>query len=556
MKTRSNIHFKELTSNQIVLFPSRLDEKIPANHPVRLVNEIVDSLNIDDIINTYAGGGTSSFHPRMMIKVLFYSYFTNVYSCRNIAQLLQENIYFMWLSGNSTPDFRTINNFRGKRLQGKIQTLFADIVKLMVEMNFVSLDKQFIDGTKIEAKSNKYTFVWKGSVEKNKAKLEEKIQSVVNDIEQSIKHDKIELKKQEVENKIDKLLLKEKLKSLNEQRAHLNKQQQKELKKLEEEHLPRLEKYEQQLETLGTRNSYSKTDEDATFMRMKDDHMQNGQLKPAYNVQISTENQIVTCFSMHQRPGDTATLIPHLEHFEAQHNKKSQQIIADAGYGSEQNYEYLKQIESEAYVKYNMFHKEQKRNFKKDIFKTENLFYNSEQDFFVCPMGQRMYKIRTGKRKSELGYESEVSYYQAVNCNQCPLRGQCHKSQTNRLIEVNHRLKELKKEVRERLLSEEGEKIYKKRAIEPESVFGQLKSNSKYNRFRMFGLEKNEIDLGLAFIAHNLKKMAKMKAKREKNNLIQSPNSNIFHLCSPKTEKIIEYRVFYSKCDQTIKIAA
>lgn len=556
MKTRTNIHFKELSSNQIVLFPSRLDEKIPSNHPVRLVNEIVDNLNIDDIISTYTGGGTSSFHPRMMIKVLFYSYFNNIYSCRNIAQLLHENIYFMWLSGNSTPNFRTINDFRGKRLQGKIQTLFADIVKMMVDLNFVSLDKQFIDGTKIEAKSNKYTFVWKGSVEKNKAKLETKIETVLNEIAQNIKQDKIELKKQSSENKIDKDLLKQKLEELNKQREHLNKQQQKELKKLQEQELPRLEKYEKQLEKLGTRNSYSKTDEDATFMRMKDDHMKNGQLKPAYNIQISTENQIVTCYSMHQRPGDTATLIPHLEHHKTQYQKQPNEAIADAGYGSEENYEYLKNNGVTAYVKYNMFHKEQKRSYKKDIFKAENLFYNKEQDFFVCPMGQRMYKIGTGKRTSELGYTSKVSYYQAINCEGCPLRNQCHQSKNNRRIEVNHRLKELKREVRELLLSEEGRKIYKQRATEPESVFGQLKSNSKYNRFRMFGLIKNEIDLGLALIAHNLKKMAKMKAKNDVKNSTKIKKSNKIHFSKIDILKIVSLVDFDNCKTQHAQIAA
>jgi transposase len=445
---------------------------------------------------------------------LFYSYFNNVYSCRNIAQLLEENIYFMWLSGNSTPDFRTINNFRGKRLQGKIQKLFSDIVLLMSELGYVSLDKQFIDGTKIESAANKYTFVWKKSIEKHKVKLEEKITSVLTDIENSIQSDKKELKNQEIENKIDKELLKAKLQELNKQRAVLNKQQQKELKKVAEEHLPRLEKYEQQLETLGTRNSYSKTDTDATFMRLKEDHMKNGQLKPAYNIQISTENQIVTNFSIHQNPGDTSTLISHLEQFHSLYKKHSATTIADAGYGSEQNYEYLESIESEAYVKYNYFYKEQKRSFKKDIFRQDNLFYNADKDFFICPMGQQMHRFKTGKRVSDLGYESQITYYKAINCNGCPMRGQCHKGKDDRVIEVNFRLKELKQKVRERLLSEEGEILYKQRAIEPESVFGQIKSNRKYNRFRMYGMPKNEIDLGIVFIAHNLKKMAKLKGEK------------------------------------------
>jgi transposase len=309
MTTRSKIRFKSVTSDQAVLFPSNIGDKIGINHPVRLVSQIVDRLNIDDIFSGYKGGGTSSFHPRVMLKILFYSYFNNVYSCRKIEQLLHENIYFMWLSGNNTPNFRTINDFRGKRLKGKIQDLFAEMVRMMNDLGYVSLDVQYVDGTKIEAATNRYTFVWKGSVEKTKSKLETKIRSVLENIESAITADnQDENSPSEVMN-LDSEQLRNKIDELNHKLSMLNKKQQKEVKQLESEHLPRLQKYEQQLETLGDRNSYSKTDTDATFMRMKEDHMKNGQLKPAYNVQISTENQIIVNFSMHQRPGDTATLI-------------------------------------------------------------------------------------------------------------------------------------------------------------------------------------------------------------------------------------------------------
>lgn len=161
----SKVVFKKLTSSQVVLFPQNLCDRIPENHPVRLVDYVVDKLNIDPIIKAYKGGGTSSFHPRMMIKVLFYSYLSNIYSCRKIEKALQENIYFMWISGNCVPDFRTINYFRGRRLKGELQSLFAEVVRLLQELGYVSLDVQYIDGTKIESAANKYTFVWRRSVE-------------------------------------------------------------------------------------------------------------------------------------------------------------------------------------------------------------------------------------------------------------------------------------------------------------------------------------------------------------------------------------------------------
>jgi len=415
MTTRANLRFKAITSQQSVLFPINLGDKIPATHPVRLVNQVVDQLNIDDILASYKGGGTSSYHPRVMIKVLFYSYLNNIYSCRKIARQLEENIHYMWLSGEATPNFRTINNFRSQKLKGKIQNLFASLVRLMVEMGYVSLDTQYIDGTKIEAATNRYTFVWRGSVEKNKAKLDQKVDSILKEIEQAIASDHQHINESDAYQTIDSELLQKKIAQLNAHLEQLSKEQKKQLKTLKEDALPRLKKYESQLETLGDRNSFSKTDPDATFMRMKEDHMKNGQLKPAYNIQISTEEQVITNFSVHQRPGDPATFIPHMDQFEQLHSKQSKVAVADSGYGSEQNYMHAERKDIEAFIKYNYFHKEQKRNYKKNPFLTANLYYNSTHDYFVCPMGQYMNNIGNGKRKSDLGLEYPVSLYHAQN---------------------------------------------------------------------------------------------------------------------------------------------
>ena len=512
----AKVVFKNQTGNTPELFPINIFDKIPDNHPVRLVDAVVNSLDISDIIKLYKGGGRSAYHPRMMIKVLFYSYLSNVYSCRKIAKALNENIHFMYISGNSTPDFRTINDFRGKILKNHIQKLFAEVVKMLVEMGYVSLDVQYIDGTKIEAKSNRYTFVWKGSVEKYKEKLEVKINTILSAIENSINSDNQDINKEELPKTINSEELCEKLSELNKKLKEPTKKQAKELQKLQDEHLPKLEKYEKDLRVLGKRNSYSKTDEDATFMRLKDDHMQNGQLKPAYNTQISTENQFITHISIHQTPGDTTTLESHLDGFEKTYEKQSKEVVADAGYGSEENYEILKNKEITPYVKYNYFHKEQKRTMKNNPFLAQNLFYNAEKDFFVCPMGQRMENIGTGKRISSNGYGSQVVYYQAKRCEGCPLRGLCFQAKGNRKIEVNHRLKELKSEARKLLTSEKGLEHRSKRPIEVEAVFGQLKSNNKFSRFTFKGLEKVELEFLLMALGHNFRKMVAVSASGRK----------------------------------------
>lgn len=518
MTNRSNLRFKALPANSPELFPENIFDRIASNHPVRLVNEVVNQLDIDHIISQYKGGGTTSYDPRMLIKVLFYAYLSNIYSCRKIEKALQENIYFMWLSGSSTPDFRTINYFRGKRLKGHIQQLFADVVRLLQQEGYVSLKVQYIDGTKIESASNRYTFVWKGSVEKNKAKLEAKVASVLAAIESQIRTDQADLSPDGAMT-IDSASLKAKLSELNSQLKEKSKTVEKQMKTLQDEHLPRLEKYEQQLQTLGGRNSYSKTDEDATFMRLKDDHMQNGQLKPAYNTQISTEDQFITHYSIHQTAGDTTTLESHLDGFEQAYQVQSDEVVADAGYGSEQNYELMEAKGIEAYVKYNYFHKEQKRKQKNNPFLVQNLYYNEEKDFYVCPMGQRLERKGTRKRLSSNRYESAVVYYEARRCEGCPLRGQCHSSKHNRRIEVNYRLNELKAKARELLTNERGKYHRSKRPIEVEAVFGQMKSNNKFTRFSLRRLGKVDIEFGLMALAHNLRKLAAKAQKAGKISL-------------------------------------
>jgi transposase len=516
------VQFKALPSNSPILFPEDIFAKIPVNHPVRLINQVVDDLNLDPIIKLYKGGGTTSYHPRMLIKVLFYAYLSNIYSCRKIEKALQENIYFMWLSGNSTPDYRTINYFRGKRLKGVIQTLFGDIVRMLHELEYVSLKVQYIDGTKIESASGRYTFVWKKSIQKNKAKLEANIASVIADIDAQIKQDQSELNRDETPKPINSSELKKKMDQLNADIQEKSKATQKQLKKLEEDYLPRLEKYEHQLEILGDRNSYSKTDPDAVFMRMKEDHMKNGQLKPAYNAQISTENQLITQYSIHQTTADTVTLASHLESFEQQYQTQSEEVVADAGYGSEQNYELMEGKGIVSYVKYNYFHMEQKRKQQGNPFLVQNLFYNAQKDFLVCPAGQKLTLWKQAERTSTNGYVSQVSIYRAQRCEGCPMRGQCHKAEGNRTIEINHRLAQLKAQAKERLLSDKGLYHRSKRPVEVEAVFGHLKSNNKFNRFTMRGLDKVDIEFALMAAAHNLRKWTKMR----KNTSLNSSTGN------------------------------
>lgn len=508
----AKIAFKSDNQGQFQLLPPSLDELIPATHLVRVLNSIVDRLDVSKVLASYKGGGNSCFHPRMMLKVLIYAYLNNIYSSRKIERQLHEHIHYMWLSGGARPDFRTINYFRGKRLKTYFDDIFTQVVELLHSEGFVSLEVQYIDGTKIESAANKYTFVWRGSIEKYDRRLREKTRRILSQAEEVLEMEshetppEEELSVEEFQKRTSRI--QEKMNS-----TEVPKKIKKAIEKAQKESIPKMLEYERALEIMGERNSYSKTDEDATFTRMKEDAMKNGQLKPGYNIQIATENQFITNYAVYHRPTDTLTLIPFLESFEKRYGRQSSVVVADSGYGSEQNYEYLFGHNLIPYVKYNMFHQEQKRGYRKNAFLVQNLFYNPEGNYYVCPMGQHLSFIREEKRKSDAGYISQVSIYRAARCVGCPVRGLCNKAKGNRQIEVNHTLNRYKEKIRYLLTSEEGIFHRKKRPVEPEAVFADIKEAGKFRRFRLRGITGVCIEFGLKAIAHNIKKIAACRRK-------------------------------------------
>lgn len=295
----SKIHFHPYTPNQLVLFPQRIDADIADNDPVRIVNAIVDNLHLETFHKLYKEKGRSAYHPRMMLKVLLYAYMNNVYSCRKIEKLLLRDIHYIWLSGYEKPDFITINRFRN-RVKHEINNIFTQIVLILAAKGFLTLEVEYIDGTKIESKANKYTFVWRKSVEKNRDKLMKKIRLLLEQIDGVIARENAAEKGEAVEFTPSMLTeiveeLKTSLAAAPTPRGKENRKKLKEKKKQVkalEEHRDKLMEYDCHLEVLGERNSYSKTDKDATFMRMKEDAMRNGQTKPGYNLQMGTEKPV------------------------------------------------------------------------------------------------------------------------------------------------------------------------------------------------------------------------------------------------------------------------
>jgi transposase len=545
--------FKEYTMGQMVLLPVNLDEEIEANHMVRVVHAAVEKMDLRKVYEQYAGGGTSSYHPKMLLKVLIYAYCQQIYSSRKIAKALRENIYFMWLSGNQHPDFHTINRFRGQVVKETIGDIFTAVLLLLKEGGYIQLENYFLDGTKVEANANKYSFVWAKNTARYKEQVQEKVAVLLEQVDQLNAAEDAQLGEQDLAErggaqKLDAAQLETKMGELNERlrqmgaaegpreaelsadptsqpdvsgcqkapkpekkpKKHKSKAQQlsQAIEQLGQDLLPRLKKYEAQEAILAGRNSYAKTDRDATFMRMKEDPMRNGQLKAGYNVQIGTENQFVVGYSLHQNPGDPGCLIPHLQQTQQLLGRLPDNIVADSAYGSEENYAYLEQEKVGNYLKYNTFYQEHRKHFKPKRFDANFWPYDAQQDTFTCPQEQPLHFVTIRKEHTQNGFETERRVYACADCSQCPLKAQCTKAEGNRQIRISFRLRAFRAQANQNLCSEKGKLLRKQRSTDVETVFGRIKQDWGFRRFLLRGLEKVKAEWGLLCIAHNLSKMA------------------------------------------------
>ena len=345
----TKLHYIPYEQGQTILFPQRIDEDIAENDPVRILNHIVEHLDLKNVRGLYRERGRSPYDPKMMLKVVLYAYMNNIYSCRKIERLLHRDIHFIRLSAYAKPDSITINRFRN-RMKEEIGNIFTQVVLLLCENGLITLDVEYIDGTKIESKANRYTFVWRKTTEKNREKLLKKISVLLEQIDENLAGENL-LSENSAEITPDLLSsLAERLnrslektpKPEEKEGKSVLREKKKQVKELERQR-DKLEEYNSRLETLGNRNSYSKTDEDATFMHMKEDAMRNGQTKPGYNLQASTENQFITDFAFYPNPTDTLTMPSFLSSFKEKYGRSASTVVADSGYGSEENYRYMEE---------------------------------------------------------------------------------------------------------------------------------------------------------------------------------------------------------------------
>lgn len=505
--------FKAYDQNQAYLLPPSLEELIPANHPVRVVNKVIESIDLSALTNAYSGGGRSSFNPKLMLKVIVYAYLTNVYSSRKIETALRESIPFMWLAGMATPDHNTINRFRTNRVQNALEHIFKEIVLLLADQGLLDIKQIYTDGTIIEANANRYTFVWAKAVKGHKERIANEFNRIWEYAQKLASQEMTALEEPDF-NQITPERLEESIQAIHEilKQKEVAPAIKKKINHGKKNWPTQLRAYQKHEQILQERGSYSKTDPDATFMRTKDDHLSQGQLKPCYNPQLSSNNQFVISYTIAQTSSDSVSFIPHLQNYKDTYECLPDLVCADAGFGSEENLAFLENHDIQAFVKYPEFHRQQTKPFSRP-FEPALLHYSPEKNCYICPMGQTMSLTSLVKRKTNTGFEQTISTYKAQRCQDCPMRGPCYDGSENRGIAVNHNLNRLKVKAKLLLTSEQGLVHRRRRATDVETIFGNVKYNHGFTRFMLRGKEKVQTELGWVLMAHNLRKCHKILQK-------------------------------------------
>ena len=500
--------------------PLNIEFQIPKDDPVRLLRYIVEGMDLSELYRTYSHFEKNQASPRQLLEILIYANMNCIRSSRKIEQACRRDINYMFLlEGKRPPDHATIARFRSIHLAACMKETFAQMDCRLANLGELSLENIFIDGTKIEAFANKYKFVWKKAVTKNLQKLLEKIPAFIEQIEedfgiQVIHGNEIQLYHlKRLHRKLKRLQQQENITfvhGIGKRKTPL----QRTLETLDE-YIRRIKDYIYKLHVCGKRNSFAKTEQDATFMRMKEDAMRNGQLKPAYNIQYGIDAEYVVWVTEGPQPTDTTTLIPFLQEFERYFHTSYANVIADAGYESEENYLYLEAQGQTAYIKPNNYEISKQRKYKKDIGRRENMEYRAEEDCYICTKGKKIAAIGERKSKTKTGYVVQKTQYACEDCHGCALKAQCIRGNNSKIpleerskhFEVSKTFQQKRAEDMERITSPKGIELRVNRSIQSEGTFADVKEDLHFRRFLGHGNGNALVESMLLGMAHNMNKL-------------------------------------------------
>lgn len=490
--------------NQVVL-PINVGILIGEDEPVRKLVEICDELDYSRLYETFLRHWRK-INPRTLFEIIAFAYMCGIYASRAIEEACRNDIRFMWiLNGEPAPDHSTIARFQNGRLTGVMEDLFYQLTEKLYEMGEIPYQNLFVDGTKIEANANRYTFVWAKAAAKQLEKLEARIAKEVPEI--AVRYQLPEYTSlEDCLRWLTNLAAQIDLTFVSGKGKHKT-QLQRDIEALTSFY-ERKEGYQEHKTILGKRKSYSRTDHDATFMRLKEDHMKNGQLKPAYNVQIGVESEYIIGLGLFPNPTDTTTLPAFLDRVQEKSGHRIQNIVADAGYASEENYTCLEQNGQAAYIKPADHEIRKTRKYRKDIYRAENMPYDPAADSFTCPNGKKLIHAYDSHRKSSSGFCGTQQNYICESCAGCPHREKCFRGRyEDRMISVSQTFNRQKAEAEERINTPEGIRLRVNRSIQVEGAFGVIKEDYAFRRFLTRGKRKTETQFFLIAFAFNIRKL-------------------------------------------------
>lgn len=505
------------TARQLKL-PLEIEKLIDISDPVYTFCEVMDHI---DLSGYFAGKGCRTGRPKCdsqkLLKVVLFAFMEHgISSLREIEKLCRTDIRFLYLLDDMPgPSFATFGNFIRDELTVSVEQIFHDINHYIFQKDQVDLQHAYIDGTKIEANANRYTWVWKKSCIKNTAKVFEKISALIDAMNSGVLGYlglKLEKRGEYAIDYVAGLLEQYRLAtgldvdSFVAGRGHRKPLHQRQYQEMEG-YLERLKTYARHIEICGeSRNSYAKTDHDATFMRIKSDYMGNDQLLPAYNVQAAVCDEYIAVIDVKPYASDMDCFIPLMEKFREAYGHYPEYPVADAGYGSYNNYLYCEEHGMKKFMKFTMFEKETKdEKYHSNPYRAVN-FRTDSEGRMICPNGRKFFfKCNRHIRGNEYGRTEEI--YECENCEGCPFKAECCKSaKGNRTIRLNQELTSFHKEVISNLECIHGALLRINRSIQSEGVFGIIKWDRSYKRLFRRGKENVLLELTLISCGFNLYK--------------------------------------------------
>lgn len=495
-----------------------VDTYIPEHSKVRLVCNIVEEMNLDSILSTYSILGRKPVvDPSTMLKILFFCYSEGIRSSRKIRDFCIFDLRAHYLLQYcKSPSYSTVNRFR-QGLEDFAPDLLNQFVEILYDEGHVNLENLYIDGTKIESLAGRYTFVWRKSVLGYQKKLHERVIKELNLPEDS----SLDYVAKHVEREFNRIRNYCSSKSIAFVYGigHHKSQEQKDYEYFKDIH-DKLKKYNEHLMILGERNSYSKTDHDATFMRMKDDHMRNGQLKPGYNIQFASSGAFIVGVMGSHKANDLHTLKPFLEQLLPRFGNRVQRIVADAGYESIENYAFLKIKGLKSFIKPVNYETSKRKKSKSDIGKRENMLYLEKDDAYECKNGKKLTRDKERIRKYDSGYEDMIRVYSFDECVGCQHNSACIKSKkeeggTKKTLQFSPAFEEYRSQSHQNITSDVGITQRLNRSIQAEGMFSKLKGGLRYDRFSRRGMKSVVSDLILMAIGINLNKLHSKICKKQ-----------------------------------------